>query len=169
MTAGKFVMTVAVGLSAPDFTLQGIDGKSYSLRQAVGNGPTLLVIFKAGCGACDLAFPYINRLAEAYDGEWKLWAIGQEPADRATDYAKKHGMNYPVLLDTPGYPVSKIYEPPGTPSFYLLSPDGTIRLTTHGFSKEDLNEISRVVASYLGVEPQEIASQDDGRPPFRPG
>ena len=162
-------MALAVGSSAPAFTLTGVEGEVYSLSRSLSAGPVLLVFFKSGCGACDLAFPYINRLAAAYDDGWQLWAIAQEPPERARQYAERQDMKYPVLLDTQDYEVSKRYDPPATPTFFLIDPDGRVAYTNHGFSKDDLNEMSGLVAARLGVEAKEVAPAADGRPAFRPG
>ena len=162
-------MVLKVGSPAPEFTLEGTDGRSYSLGEALSGGPALLVFFKTSCGTCDLAFPYINRLRAAYGDGWRLWAVAQDPPDRAGEYARRQGMNYPVLSDSPDYIVSKQYDPAATPALFLIDADGRVAYTTHGFSKDDLNELSRLVATRLGAEAQVVAPADDGQPAFQPG
>jgi hypothetical protein len=44
-----------------------------------------------------------------------------------------------------------------------------VEYTTHGFAKDDVNEIARRLAAYTGGEPRVIAPPDDGKPPFKPG
>ena len=162
-------MVLEVGTRAPEFTLEGIDGGTYSLREALPAGPILLVFFKTNCRTCDLAFPYVNRLAVTYQDGPQLWAVAQEPLDKAREYAAEQGMEYSVLVDTPGYGVSKRYDPPATPTFFLIDGDGRVAFASYGFSKDDLNELSRLVAAHLGVEPKVVAPPDDGQPAFRPG
>lgn len=162
-------MVLEVGDPAPEFALQGTDGETYSLREEPPSGPALLVFFKSTCGTCDLVFPYINRLWNTYQEGWRLWAVAQDPPDRAAEYARRHGLEYPVLPDAPGYGVSKRYDPPATPALYLIDADGRLAYTSHGFSKDDLNELSRLVAGRLGREAKIVAPADDGQPAFRPG
>lgn len=162
-------MALQIGAPAPELTLRGIDGRTYSLHQPPFSGPTLLVFFKTTCGTCDLAFPYINRLWTSYRDGWRLWAVAQDPPPRAGDYARRHGMEYPVLPDTPDYSVSKPYDPPATPALFLIDADGRLAYTSHGFSKDDLNELSKLIAARLGLEAQVVAPPDDGQPAFRPG
>ncbi len=101
-------MTIEAGARAPDFSLRGIDGDTYSLSDALSHGPVVLVFFKTTCGTCDLAFPYVNRLLDAYPGDgWSLWAVAQDPPAEAGRYASTFGMAYPVLPDADGYAVSK--------------------------------------------------------------
>jgi hypothetical protein len=49
---------LAEGVFAPDFTLG-----NWSLQAALRNGPVLLAFFKISCPTCQLAFPYLDRLA----------------------------------------------------------------------------------------------------------
>ncbi len=162
-------MVLEIGAKAPGFSLSGVDGKMYSLRDSLSAGSLLLVFFKTGCGACDLAFPYINRLSAAYREGLQIWAVAQEGFEKAGGYARSQAATYPVLPDTPDYEVSRRYDPLATPTFFFLSADGNVIYTSHGFSKDDLNELSGLIANQLGVEVQEVVADDDGRPDFRPG
>lgn len=162
-------MVLEVGMSAPEFTLDDVEGRTHSLREALTTGPTLLVFFKTTCSTCDLAFPYINRLRALYQDGWQVWAVAQDRPDSAREYARRQGMDYPVLPDTPGYSVSKRYDPPATPTLFLIDSDGRVAYMSYGFSKDDLNELSRLLAGRLGAEPRVVAPPDDGRPAFQPG
>lgn len=162
-------MVLDIGRSAPELELAGIDGERYSLREALRGGPVLLVFFKTTCSTCDLAFPYINRLWASYRDGWGLWAVAQDPPDRTAKYAQQYGIEYPMLPDTPDYSVSKRYDPAATPTFFLIDSDGRVAFTSHGFSKDDLNELSRLIAGQLNVEARIVALADDGQPAFKPG
>lgn len=163
-------MTIEAGARAPDFSLKDIDGETYSLSDALARGPLLLVFFKTTCGTCDLAFPYINRLTESYPaGGWSLWAVAQDPSANARRYASAQHITYPVLPDMDGYQVSKAYDPPATPTLFLIDRDGDVVQQSAGFSKEDLNSISSALAERIGSKPVEIAATGDGNPDFKPG
>ena len=157
------------GALAPHFTLLAIDGKEYQLLNSAQGQPSLLVFFKTSCATCDLAFPYINRLRETYPTGWQLWAIAQDPPAVAAEYASKHGISYPVLIDAPDYDVSRLYDPAATPTLFLNDARGRTIYTTYGFAKDDLNELSQLLAEMLNVEPVIIAQADDGKPAFKPG
>jgi peroxiredoxin len=158
-----------VGALASHFILLALDGREYSLPGSLGGKPALLVFITTGCPTCDLAIPYINRLREAYPDGWELWAVSQDPPDRSADYVRKHGITYPVLLDAPEFVASKPYDPPSTPTMYLIDSHGRVEFTTEGFSKDDVNEIAARIASCLGADPVIIAPDDDGNPAVRPG
>lgn len=158
-----------VGALASSFTLPGIDGREYRLPQSLAGEPALLVFFKTTCESCDTTFPYLKRLREIYPNGWRLWAIAQDPADRAAAYAKEHGLSDPVLVDAPGYKVSLVYDPPATPTLFFIDRSGMVALTSHGFAKEDLNQVARLIAGEIGAEPAIVAPEDDGTPAFKPG
>ncbi len=163
-------MTIEVGTRAPDFSLKGTDGESYTLAAALARGPLLLVFFKTTCGTCDLAFPYINRLSKSYPSDgWSLWAVAQDPPEDAVRYAAAYGITYPVLPDPDGYTVSKAYDPPATPTLFLIDRAGRIAQQSAGFHKAELNSLSAALAERLGVKPVVIAAADDGNPDFKPG
>lgn len=162
--------TLTAGDNAPPFTLDTYDGQRHDLVEALNRGPVLAVFFKTTCGACDLLFPYLNRFIETYGDEgWRLWAISQDGADRSRDYARRYEARFPLLVDGPGWPVSHAYDPPATPTLFLIAPGGRVEETSAGFSKDDLNAISRRLAAHLGRPPLTVAEADDGRPSFRPG
>ena len=157
------------GALAPHFTLLGIDGREYSLPNGLAGRPTLLVFFKTTCETCDVAFPYLNKLRQAYPEGWRIWAIAQDPPEKARNYAERHGITFPVLVDAPAYDASLLYDPEATPTIFLLNEKGRTEFDAYGFAKEDVNEISRRLADRLGREPVVVAPDDDGGPAFKPG
>jgi peroxiredoxin len=163
---------LSVGAKAPDFTLSGIDGKQYSLSAVLKRGPLLAVFIQTACPICDLAMPYLNRLAGAYsDQACQIWAICEDAQEASQRYAQRFGATFPVLVDDPadGWAVSNAYDPPVTPTLFLIGPDGRVQLSGEGFSKADLNAIGERIASHLGVQPLVVAERNDGNPDFRPG
>lgn len=162
-------MVLEVGALASHFALLGTDGREYSLPRSLAGQPVLLVFFKTTCATCDLTFPYVNRLRETYPDGWHLWAVSQDAPDKSIEYARRHGVRYPVLLDAPDYTVSRLYDPPATPTFFLVDGGGRVAYSTHGFAKDDINQIARLIAGYVGATAQIIARAGDGKPAFKPG
>ncbi len=158
-----------VGALASHFTLLGLDGREYSLPGSLGGRPAVLAFFKTSCVTCDLAFPYLNGLREAHPEGWDLWAISQDAPDRSAEYARRLGLTYPMLIDAPEFVASRLYDPPATPTVFLVGRDGRVEYATYGFAKEDMNEVAARIASHVGAEPVVIAPQNDGNPAFKPG
>ena len=158
-----------VGALASHFTLLGLDGREYSVPAGIAGRPLLLVFFRTGCPTCDVAFPYINRLQQSYPDGLQVWAVSQDDPARARPYAEKFGLDYPVLIDAPALDVSLLYDPPSTPTAFLIAPNGHVEFVAEGFAKSDLNELSERLAARLGVPSVEIAAPDDGQPAMKPG
>jgi peroxiredoxin len=162
-------MDLEIGALAPHFTLLGLDGREYSLPGDRGGDALLLAFFRVNCATCDVAYPYINRLRKTYADGWQLWSVCQDETARAAEYARRFSLDHPVLLDAAALEVSYLYDPPSTPSLYLVGRDGRIAYITEGFAKDDLNELSRRLAEIAGAQAVEIAPPDDGAPALKPG
>lgn len=161
---------LSAGERAPTFDLPDLEGGRHRLEDVLARGPALAVFWQPACATCHLAFPYLQRLAEAYpSGGWQLLAVSQDSARASGDFARQYGLAFLVLIESEGWPVSHQYDPEATPTFFLIGPDGTIEMTSVGFDKKDLNEVSRRLAERLGETPRVIAQENDGNPPFRPG
>lgn len=150
------------GTTAPDFTLPTIDGKQFSLREALARGPVLAAFFKISCPTCQYAFPFLQRIYQAH-GDKNVTIVGisqNEKKDTAT-FLKQYGVTFPILLDdTRTYPVSNAYGLTNVPSIFWIAPDGEIEISSVGWSRKDVEEFNqRAVGVASGVP----------NPLFRPG
>jgi hypothetical protein len=50
-----------------------------------------------------------------------------------------------------GWLVSCAYDPPATPTLFLIWPDGRVQFSGQGSSKADLNALAERIAGHLGV------------------
>lgn len=159
--------TVAAGERAPAVALTGLDGQVYRLEGV--EGPVLAVFFKASCETCQLTFPYLEKLYQAYPQPgWHLWGISQDSAADSRAFAEKYSATFPILLDE-GWAVSQAYDPEGVPTSFFIGPDGQVMRVLLAFQKAALNELSAAIADQIGIEPVVIVPEDDPAPPFRPG
>lgn len=157
--------TLAAGTIAPTFTLNGVDGKPYSLNNTA---LALAVFFKTTCPVCMLAWPYLERMYQAYkDAGLDVWGISQHGRDVSKNFASKYGSTFPILLDE-DWRVSKQYDPAVVPTLFLID-GGKIIERVDAFNKAELNRLSNVIATRVGTRAVLIAPDDDGNPPFRPG
>jgi peroxiredoxin len=160
---------LAVGDRAPDFALVDAEGATRALGEALATGPVVIAFLKADCAACNLAFPYLERLRQAYpDRAWTLWGVSQHPARAAQWFARNTGVTFPLLIDGEDFPVSRAYDPDATPTIFLVD-GGEVRAVLVGFAKAELNGLATRIAALTGTEPAEVAPEDDGKPSFRPG
>jgi peroxiredoxin len=128
------------GAKAPDFTLADISGVKHSLADFLARGPVLLALYKIGCPVCQLAFPFLDRIAK---GTLQVVGISQDDERGTAKFQKTYGVAMPMLLDPEfdEYPVSNAFGVSHVPSLFLVEPDGRISLTSEGFVKRDLESI----------------------------
>lgn len=161
---------LTVGTEAPDFALESSAGPKRRLTDALRRGPVILAFFKADCATCQITFPYLESLYHAYRGEPRqIWGICQHPPRAADWFATRSGVTFPILIDAPDFAVSRLYDPPATPTIFLIDGRGVIRDAFYGFAKSRLNVLANELAVTLGREAVIIAPPDDGKPSFRPG
>ncbi len=153
---------LGAGAKAPEFRLEDLDGRAHSLKEMLARGPVLLAFFKVSCPVCQYTFPYLERLHEAGGGAVQIVGVSQDKARDTRSYNEEFGVTFTTLLDASGYPASNAYGLTSVPSLFLVEQDGTISLSTTGFSKKDLEALGE----RLGV----AAFQAGERvPEFRPG
>ncbi len=136
-----------LGSEAPTFDLPDLAGERKSLAQFRGQ-PVLLIFFNPDCGFCRELSPKLaaldigsrrgveadptisqanNRLltSSATAGQPLPLLLSTGDAEKNRQFFAEHKVSYPVLLQTDGE-VAKAYQTHGTPSGYLIGPDGKI-------------------------------------------
>ncbi len=145
---------------APDFTLCDVDEKTHALN-ANQSPLTLAIFFKTSCPTCHYAWPFYQRLHEAYaDAGLRVLAISQHDAERTRAYRDQYHATFPHLLDE-GFPVSQVYDPAFVPTGFLIDAHGDIIETFESWNSKRLNEFSERVARRLGVASQMIVTAQD--------
>ena len=153
---------LAAGVSAPDFTLPTMDGKKFSLQDALKRGPVVAAFFKISCPICQYAFPFLERIYKNY-GNRPLTIVGISQNDKKDTavFMREYGVTFPVLLDdTSTYPVSNAYGLTNVPSIFWIAQDGEIELSSVGWVRKEIEEINRRAGQLSG---------NRALPIFRPG
>jgi cytochrome c biogenesis protein CcmG/thiol:disulfide interchange protein DsbE len=122
------------GFSAPDFTLETLDGDHVNLSDL--RGKAVLVNFWASwCPPCRAEMPAIEKVYRAYkDLGFEVLAVNttnQDEVDAASAFVRELGLTFPIPLDRTGA-VSASYNLHGLPSSYFVGPDGVIRSVVVG-------------------------------------
>jgi len=153
---------LTAGTTAPDFTLQTMDGKQFSLREALRRGPVLAAFFKVSCPVCQYAFPFLERIYKAYGGKnVTIVGISQNDKKDTAAFAKEFGISFPIALDdTKTYLVSNAYGLTNVPSIFWITPDGEIEISSVGWDRKDVEEMNRKTAQTTG---------DGAKPMFHAG
>ena len=159
------------GVQAPDFTLEGMDGKKFSLSEALKRGPVLAIFFKISCPVCQFAVPYFERLYKAYGKRGvTIVGISQDSKKDTEEFIRQYGITFPVVLDEkPTYPVSNAYGLTNVPTIFWIASDGEIELSSVGWSRQDLEQINAKLAEAAGTNVTPLFRAGEDVPDFRAG
>jgi len=137
--AGEMGAKFKIGDSAPDFSLQDIDGRTVRLSSVNKDKVVLLAFWSLRCGACLQEVPFLTQLHNSYNG--KGVAVLSVVTDGVDATATKTIMqdvgvapNYPVLVD-PDFAVSDIYTNFVVPHTLVIDRKGVIRYLHTGFEQ----------------------------------
>ena len=125
------------GRTAPKIGLPILGGGTFTLSEARKQGPVALAFFKVSCPVCQMAFPFFERLHQAYRGKnVRVIGISQDSAADTAAFAKRFGITFPLALDdTKKYPASNAYGLTIRPTLFLVAPDGTIEVSSVAWSR----------------------------------
>ncbi len=114
------------GWEAPDFRLQGIDGRSYSLTDIRGPNGTLVMFI---CNHCPYVKAVVERLVRDV-AELQRLGVGaiavmsndtdaypEDSFDNMKAFAARHGFTFPYVIDTT-QGVARAYGAGFTPDFF---------------------------------------------------
>ena len=125
-------MSVGVGDKAPDFTLPGTGGASYSLADFLGK-PLVLVFYPGDdTPVCTKQLNSSNNGIDQFEKlDAQVVGISAQSVDSHDAFAGKHGLGFPLLADT-DKAVASAYGtlgPLGFPrrSVFIIDRGGTIR------------------------------------------
>src|SRR6204780_5832108 len=162
---------LTAGTKAPEFELKAMNGKTFVQRDELAQGPVVLAFFKVGCPTCQYAFPFLERLEQAYGHQGvRLVGVSQNDPKHTADFTKEFGVTFPVLLDERHtYPVSNAYGLTNVPSIFWIAQDGEIEISSVGWLKADFEAISRKMAEARNIPPQSVFKPGEDVRDFRAG
>jgi peroxiredoxin len=124
--------------SAPEFTLQNVDGSTVNLLDFRGR-PVMLTFWQINCPACQFQMPFTQALYDKWSSDSLVILTintGDRPSD-VEDYVNSRGITYPVLLDTQTK-VAQDYGIIGVPTTYFIDDRGFFKGYQIGaFQNED--------------------------------
>jgi peroxiredoxin len=115
------------GVSAPDFTLPGLDGQMVSLADFRGK-VVLLNIWATWCPPCVEEMPSMEKLYQTLKAEgFEILAVSMDEsgAQAVLPFMKKHKLSFPALTDTKGV-LKSLYQTTGVPESFIIDKDGII-------------------------------------------
>jgi len=130
-----------------DFTLQSLDGQTYTLSEL--KGKVIIVDFWATwCPPCRNSIPALSRLYEKYHEQgFMVLGISTEDVTTLTEFQNAQQIPYPILSGTKE--VVQAYEVTAIPKMLFFDKKGNIRKTQTGYSPELEAQFDRLVDSLL--------------------
>ncbi len=117
------------GFPAPDFTLQALDGKTYTLSELKGSA-VLVNLWATWCPPCRAEMPAIEKMYQEYKDEgFVALAVNMTTQDdpaALAPFIRKYGLTFPVLLDVNAQ-AAAAYQMRSLPSSYFIDRAGIIR------------------------------------------
>ena len=162
---------IVAGNTAPGFSLKSLNGREYSLNALMDRGPAVAAFFKISCPVCQFTFPFLERLHKRYGGDGVTFlGISQDDARDTKEFAKEFAFTFPMLLDDEnGYVVSNAYGLTNVPTIYLIDTGGTVKVSSMGFDKKDLETIAAELAERRKIALAPLFRPDEVVPINKPG
>lgn len=118
-----------VGFLAPNFTLNGIDGKPYTLSKFRGKA-VLINLWATWCPPCRAEMPAIEIIYQEFRDQGFIVlavnATSQDEPSAIAPFLDQYGITFPVLLDETGN-ISTIYKLQSLPSSYFIDRQGVVQ------------------------------------------
>jgi len=130
-----------IGTAAPEMTLTDLEGNKVTLSELKGKR-VVLDFWATWCPPCKKEIPHFIELRKTTKPqELVIIGISNEPAEKIRAFAKKHGINYPLVSvpnDELPEPYSDIFSIPTT---FFIDPQGIIESVLSGYhSLEELKD-----------------------------
>lgn len=123
------------GFLAPDFSLQSLDGRSYTLGELKGKA-IVLNLWTTWCAFCDSEMPAFQAVANSAQARENVVILAvnstyQDSETAVAAFVQKHALTFPILMDTTGR-VTRSYQVQALPTTYYIDRQGVIRNVTIG-------------------------------------
>ncbi len=129
-----------IGMKAPAWILRDADDQPFRLEDI--KSKVLLIQFTGiGCGPCQLAIPFLNSLATAYQNkDFELISIETWNTDEGVHnrYRDRYDLHYKFFMSNDS--ITNDYQVGGVPAFYLLDEHRKIVQVLTGYSKGRTDE-----------------------------
>jgi len=165
----------APGSKAPGTTFVDPKGKTFTTRDVLADArglPVLFAFFKVNCPTCQLSWPYVQRLHTLYGGKAvHVAGVCQNPAaDGVGYYAAFGAATFDLLVDPePRFDASNAFGVETVPHLVLVSPEGKLLRTLTGWSRREMEELGKEIATAKGLPVTPVVPPDDPVKDFQAG
>ena len=161
---------IVAGNPAPNFSLKSLDGKEFSLAGSLKKGPVVLAFFKVSCPICKFTFPFLERLVQRHKSDNVTFlGVSQDNVSASRDFTQNFGVTFPILIDDASYTVSNAYGLTMVPTVFLVEADGTVKISSMGFVKADLESLADSLADRQNITRTPVFLKTESIPANKPG
>lgn len=144
-------------ITMADFTVETIDGGTFTLSQALQDHELVLVnLWATWCGPCAYEFPFLQTAWEQNQDKVAVIALSVEPDDTLDvirAYAEQRGLRFPMGR-AEGTDLMETFSPGGMiPTSILVDRSGAVTAVEIG-AKGSVEEFEALFADYLGDDYQ---------------
>lgn len=140
------------GNLAPDFTLQDLEGRTWSLAELKGK-VVFINFWATWCAPCISELPSMKNLYNTLpkDQFTMLAILHNDEPNNAKGFVEKLDIPLPILLDTDNR-VGMQYGLTGVPETFILDKKGIIREMHRGPAEWDSAEVIQLIKEYIEQE-----------------
>jgi cytochrome c biogenesis protein CcmG/thiol:disulfide interchange protein DsbE len=128
-TTGGLIPSPREGFLAPDFTLEGINGETFTLSDLQGS-VVVVNLWASWCPPCRAEMPALQEVYENNRGRGlEILAVNTTYQDREAEakaFVDELGLSFPILLERTGE-MAKGYQLRAMPSTFFIDKEGVIR------------------------------------------
>lgn len=160
-TRRKYLLPL--GAEAPGWSLTTPDGRCIRLKDLRGN-VVVMDFWTIRCAGCKKSMPQTDRIYNRFkDKPVMVFGLNCWEKEDAAAYFASLDFDYPMLLNADE--TAEDYCIPGTPTYYVIDPQGRVAYAVTGIVEDRESELSRVIESLLRKQPEPAKPSDTSREP----
>ena len=135
-----YTEVAAVGAQAPNFTVELLDGGSFTLEDhlAEDGRPLVLNLWASWCLPCRGEIPEISDFAIEHAGVAVLGVAVEDVRADSEAFAEEMSPSYPLAFGSKEF--REAYPTLGLPATFIIEPDGTVSSIVNGIVDQELLE-----------------------------
>ena len=133
------------GAEAPDFTLKTSTGEDFTLSDCRG-GYVMLDFWGTWCGWCVEGLPNVKEIAHRYKDKLTVVSVDCGDSEEAwKNGIEKYGMDWIQVYNSRKDAIDSKYAVQGYPGFYLIDPEGKIKMMAFGEPAHFVEKIGELI------------------------
>lgn len=137
--------TIFEGAEAPDFTLKTSTGETFTLSEHRGSY-VMLDFWGTWCGWCVEGLPNVKEIAHRYADRLTVVSVDCGDSEEAwLNGIRKYEMDWVQVYNGKADAIDSKYAVEGYPGFYLIDPQGVIRMMAFGEPAHFVEKIGELI------------------------